>query len=116
MSEPFSGTSRSSRSLYATAAAPPVALALTALLLATGLPGVRSAFWHVEPVNVAEAAALRDLARVRLLVEEGADPNARLLVRAGILGSEPREMTPLEAARETGASGTIDLLLELGGR
>ena len=97
-------------------AVPPLALALAALLLATGLPGVRNAFWHSEPVNLSEAAALRDLARVRRLVEEGADPNARRLVRPGILDAEGREMTALEAAKETGASDTIELLLELGAR
>lgn len=116
MSESSSSTSRFSSWLYAIAAAPPLALALAALLLATGLPGVRNAFWHIESVNLAEAAALRDLARVRRLVEEGADPDARLPVRAGILGADGREMTALEAAKETGASDTIDLLLELGAR
>ena len=116
MSELSSGISRFSSWLHAIAAALPLVLALAALLLATGVLGVRNAFWHIELVNLTEAAALRDLARVRRFVEEGADPNARRPVRPGILGADGREMTALEAAKETGASDTIDLLLELGAR
>lgn len=96
------------------AAAAPVALATGALLLALGLFGVRDWFWHVEPLTVTEAAAVRDLARLRSLVEDGASASAPSPVRAGILGDTAAEATPLDAAAATGADDAVAVLLQLG--
>jgi hypothetical protein len=108
-----SASSRSSRALWILAAVGPVALGLFAALLALGVPGVEGRFWQVEPLTAAEAAAVRDLARLRVLVEDGENPASRSPVRAGILGEQAVEMTPFEAAAAIGASDVLELLKEL---
>ena len=110
----FSVMSKFSKAAALLAAAAPVALGVASLLLALNVPPVRNWFWHVEALNVAEAAALRDLARVRELVEDGASPNAPSRVRPGILGDAEVEMTPLEAAIRIGADDVVELLVQLG--
>lgn len=58
----------------------------------------RYPMWPHEPVNLAEAAGVRDEAEVVRLIEDGADPNARYSVRPGFGFDGPTRLTPLEAA------------------
>jgi hypothetical protein len=69
--------------------------ALTACLLA--LVG-ENPLWGSTPLNMAEAAALRDRATVLQLIRAGQDPDARYPVRAGMLSARASSLTPLEAA------------------
>ena len=108
----FSGISRFTKVAAVIAAAPPVLLGMAVLLLVLGVPAVRNWFWRAEPVTISEAAALRDFARVRALVEDGTNPNARSHVRAGIFGDVVVEMTPREAAIRAGVSDVVERLLQ----
>ena len=46
-------------------------------------------FWMWEPLNLAEAAALRDRGEVARLLAEGEDPNATYRVRRGFVANAP---------------------------
>ncbi|MSO82609.1 MAG: hypothetical protein EXQ53_04865 [Acidobacteria bacterium] len=82
-----------------------IALAAPGSLLTAGL-GValvlaafgRHPMWPYEPVNLSEAAAVRDEAEIVRLVERGEDPDAARNVRAGLLLDVAVRVTPLEAA------------------
>ena len=49
-------------------------------------------------LTLAEAAALRDRARLLSLIEAGADPDAQAPVRSGLARRDVPSLTPLEAA------------------
>src|SRR5437867_7181941 len=110
MSDTSSATSKFSSAVWVLATAGPVALGICALLLALGVPAVRDCFWEVEPLTAAEAAAVKDVARLRVLIEDGQSPTVKSSVRPGILGNETVEMTPLEAAAAVRDNDAIALL------
>jgi hypothetical protein len=77
---------------------PGVLVALWSLVLgAMSLAGVNP-YWTEQPVNISEAAALRDAATVVKLIHRGVDPRERYPVRAGALFDRAVAVTPLEAA------------------
>jgi len=84
------------------------------LLIALSLAG-RPLFWAIEPLTLAEAAALRDGGEVARLLADGADPNAHYPVRRGVVRGRT-EATPLEAARAARRPEIVQLLLESGAR
>jgi hypothetical protein len=73
-------------------------------------------FWLWEPLNLAEAAALRDHGEVARLLDAGQDPNATYTVRGGFVRSNPTQMTPIEAARSARRDEIVQLLLDGGAR
>ncbi len=70
--------------------------------------------WRVEPLNLSEAAALRDGGEVARLMALGAAPGAAYRIRAGFLFSRPVMMTPLDAAIAAGRPEIVQLLLDSG--
>ena len=96
------------------AAAGPLCVAVAGLLLGTGVPFVRERSWPTPTTNLAEAAALRDGARVRVLVAAGARLDEPMPVRPGLLDDAPARMTPMEAAVASGSDDMVSLLVELG--
>jgi hypothetical protein len=104
--------------------APPwveIALALpgTLLILATavmllGLPVGIDPLWRVEPMTLAEAAALRDNGEVVRLIYGGEDPNTRGTVRAELVHNNAQVVTPLEAAVAIDRPDMLQTLLENG--
>jgi hypothetical protein len=103
--------------------APLIALALpgatlivaTAVMLAGLLFGV-DPLWRVEPLTLAEAAALRDNGEVVRLIAAGADPNAPGTVRAEFLRNDALMITPLEAAVGSDRVDILEVLLDHGAR
>lgn len=73
-------------------------------------------FWRWEPLNLGEAAALRDGGEVARLLEDGADPNATYRIRPGFIHDDARQMTPLEAARAARRDEIVQILLDGGAR
>jgi hypothetical protein len=73
-------------------------------------------FWLWEPLNLAEAAALRDRGEVARLLTEGADPNATYRVRRGIIRRSEVQMTPLGAARSARRDDVVEILVDAGAR
>ena len=67
--------------------------------------------WRVEPVNLSEAAALRDQATVVKLIRDGEDPSARREVRADLLFNDRVELTALEAGIASHRSEIVDILM-----
>jgi hypothetical protein len=79
---------------YALAA--PAALLGVALLACLGLAVVdQHPFWRAESLTLSEAAALRDAGEVARQLRGGADPLRTYRVRAGVLGPDALELTPL---------------------
>lgn len=72
-------------------------------------------WWGAERLNLAEAAVLRDSGEAARLLDIGADPAARYLIREGILGSRPAEwMTPARAAVRADRPEILQLLIDAG--
>jgi hypothetical protein len=93
-------------------------VALPAALLGVMTAGtlVRAMFdthplWHVQPVNLSEAAILRDQATVALMIHRGEDPYLRREVRADLFFNDRTELTPLEAAIATGRADILEIIL-----
>jgi hypothetical protein len=78
-----------------------------------GLAG-RHPMWHVPELNLAEAAAGRDVATVVLLIGYGENPNQTYSIRPGVLNASAATMTPIEAALEARRPEIISLLLRHG--
>jgi hypothetical protein len=74
-----------------------------------GMAGVQPV-WRADAVNMAEAAAMRDTATVLKLIRAGADPDERLMVRAGALFDQPIALTPTEAAIAARRPEVVELL------
>lgn len=72
--------------------------------------------WSEPDLTLAEAAALKDRGTMRRLLLDGADPNARERVRAGILKDDELLLTPLEASVGTRTPDALRLLLAHGAR
>lgn len=71
-------------------------------------------FWTWEPLNLAEAAALRDRGEVARLLAEGSDPNATYRVRRGFVRDHAMRMTPMAAAVATRRDEIVQILLDAG--
>ena len=73
-------------------------------------------FWWWEPLNLAEAAALRDRGEVARLLAQGDDPNATYRVRRGFVRDYPMQMTPIAAAIAARRDEIVQLLLDGGAK
>jgi hypothetical protein len=105
-----------SRKLLLVAMIPAGLLALTRVVfLALALWDVHP-FWLREPLNLAEAAALRDRGEVARLLAAGEDPNATYRVRRGIVRNYPMQMTPMAAAVAARRDEIVQILLDGGAR
>jgi hypothetical protein len=95
--------------------APALALALVeASVLGIALFGSHPR-WPDPALNLSEATAVRDNAEVIRLLERGDDPNARLTVRAGLLGNDAAvSATPMEAAVSIRRTELMSLLFRRG--
>ena len=97
-------------------AIPGTVLTLATALMLIGLPFGLDPLWRVEPLTLAEAAALRDNGEVVRLIEAGADPNAPATVRAEFLRNDALTVTPLEAAVGSDRVDIAQVLLDHGAR
>jgi hypothetical protein len=103
-----------SRRLLLVAAAPAALLAvLRVAFLVLGMWDIHP-FWRWEPLNLAEAAALRDRGEVSRLIAEGQDPNATYRVRRGMVERYPVEITPMAAALSARRDEIVEILLDAG--
>lgn len=104
------------RKLLIVAMLPPALLALMRVVfLVLALWDVHP-FWLWQPLNLAEAAALRDRGEVARLLAEGEDPNATYRVRRGVVRDYPMQMTPMAAALAARRDEIVQLLLDGGAR
>ena len=97
-------------------ALPGAALILATAVMLAGLMFGADPLWRVEPLTLAEAAALRDNGEVVRLIDAGEDPNAPATVRAEFLRNDPLTITPLEAAVGSDRVDIMEVLLEHGAR
>lgn len=97
----------------AVAVPPLVMFAATVFVLAAALVGVHP-LWPETPMNLAEAAALKDPADVIRLIQKGRNPDERLPVRPRVLLSETVTLTPLEAAIGARRLEVVEVLLKHG--
>jgi len=86
------------------------ACAVALLLSARG----SNPLWRTEPLNLSEAAALRDNGEVARLLAAGADPRAARSVRGGFLYEYEARLTPAEAAILSDRPELLQLLLDFG--
>jgi hypothetical protein len=98
------------------AAAPAALLALTRVVFLVLALWEVHPFWRWEPLNLAEAAALRDRGEVARLLAEGEDPNATYRVRRGVVREYAMQMTPMAAARAARRDEIVQLLLDGGAK
>lgn len=100
------------RLILVTMTAAPAALlgVMTAGMLLRALFGSHP-LWHAEPVNLSEAAALRDQATVVQLIGRGEDPYQRREVRADLLFNDRAELTAPEAAIAAGRAEIMEVIL-----
>jgi hypothetical protein len=98
------------------ATAPAALLALTRVVFLVLAVWDVHPFWRWEPLNLAEAAALRDGGEVARLLAVGEDPNATYPVRRGFVRSFPMRMTPVAAALAARRAEIVQLLLDGGAR
>ena len=84
-----------------------IATAVIMLMAAVG----SHPLWRVEPVNMSEAAALRDRATVAQLIAHGEDPYARREIRADLVFNDRLELTPVEAGIATRRAEIVDVIL-----
>jgi hypothetical protein len=73
-------------------------------------------FWLWEPLNLAEAAALRDRGEVARLLAEGQDPNATYRMRRGMVRDYQVQMTPMAAAVAARRDEIVQILLDGGAK
>jgi len=68
----------------------------------------------LQPRNLSEAAAFRDVGALVRLVDAGENPNHPGEVRAGVILPETTTLVPIEAAAASRQAETVQLLLDLG--
>jgi hypothetical protein len=90
---------------------PGVLVALWSLGLCVVTAVGANPYWGPQPVNISEAAALRDAATVVNLIGRGADPLEAHPVRAGALFDRVVTLTPLEAAVAARRAEVVDAIL-----
>ena len=96
------------------AAIPPLLLAgVIVVMLAAGLAG-RHPMWRTETLNMAEAAAARDLATIAAMLDRGEDPHLSLPIRSTLPDEVSIAMTPLEAGVAAGRLEVVHLLVTRG--
>jgi hypothetical protein len=105
-----------SRRLLLVAAAPAALLALIRVAFLVLAVWDIHPFWLWEPLNLAEAAALRDRGEVARLIAEGQDPNATYRVRRGMVQRYAMQMTPMAAARSARRDEIVEILLDAGAK
>jgi len=93
---------------------PGALLILATAVMLLGLPFGIDPLWRVEPLTLAEAAALRDNGEVMRLIAAGEDPNKAGTVRAELLRNDALVVTPLEAAVGIDRPDIIEVLLDNG--
>ena len=93
---------------------PPVLLALTRVVFLVLTMWGQHPFWLWEPVNLAEAAALRDRGEVARLLAQGENPNAKYRIRSGVVRDYPVEMTPMAAATAARRDEIVQILIDAG--
>ena len=86
--------SKSGDRVLTLAAAAPTAVCSFALLLALGVRPATQWFWPAPTTNLAEAAAMGDAARIRVLAAAGAPLDVVLPVRAGLLSGDESTNRP----------------------
>lgn len=96
------------------AAAAPIALALVTVGMLAAAAAGRHPLWTPEQLNMAEAAAARDVATVAAMLERGEDPHVARLVRPPLLDGINRSMTPLEAGVRARRGEVVQLLIGRG--
>ncbi|HEY1303469.1 MAG TPA: hypothetical protein VGF24_07980 [Vicinamibacterales bacterium] len=67
--------------------------------------------WRVEPINMSEAAVLRDSGTIVQLILRGEDPYARREIRADLLFNDRVELTPFEAGIAARRADIVDVIL-----
>ena len=95
---------------------PPALLALARVVFLVLAVWDIHPFWLFEPLNLAEAAALRDRGEVARLLAEGENPNATYRIRRGFVRDYAVEMTPMAAALAARRDEIVQLLLDAGAR
>jgi len=88
---------------------------LTIAWLAGAAAGFPSGF-DGRTMTLTEAAAIASYADADRLLRGGADPNARLHLRAGLIRNRESTMTPLEAATGAIRTGPVQMLVDRGAR
>ena len=95
------------------ALAGPVLLAVAAAAVALGPSSLSNAFWPAPDTNIAEAAAMRDSARVRALAGRGMPRDRRYPIRPSLVEHAPPSLTLEEAARLSGSATVVQVVAEI---
>ena len=95
---------------------PPALLALARVVFLVLAVWDAHPFWLFEPLNLAEAAALRDRGEVARLLDAGENPNATYRIRRGFVRDYAVEMTPMAAALAARRDEIVQLLLDAGAK
>ena len=95
------------------ALAGPALLAVAAAAVALGPSSLSKAFWPVPDTNIAEAAAMRDSARVRALAGRDLSRDRRYPVRPSLVEHAPPTLTLEEAARLSGSATVVQVVEEI---
>ena len=93
---------------------PVVALAVSGTVTLVLAVGGDNPLWRAEPLNLSEAAALRDRGEVARLLETGANPQLMQRVRRGFLYQRPTQLTAVDAAVLADRPEILRLLLDSG--
>jgi hypothetical protein len=105
-----------SRLLEAAICLPGTLLVVATAAMLMAVPFGIDPIWHVEPVSLPEASALRDNGEAMRLIGLGADPSEAGAVRKDLAHNEEFVLTPLEAAVSIERVDMVELLLENGAR
>jgi hypothetical protein len=92
-------------------AVPGAVLALGTAFMMLGAITDSPSWWRVEPVNLSEAAALRDRATVARLMAAGEDPYVRREIRADLVFNHRVDLSAIEAGIATRRSEIVDVIL-----
>ncbi len=92
-------------------ALPGALLALGTGFLMLGAVNGSPSWWQVDPVNISEAAALRDRATVVRMMANGESPYVRHEIRKDLVFNNSVELTAIEAGIATHRSEVVDIIL-----